>query len=174
MAIILILGLIMLAPLGCKKTPLTSSGEVRPEPSNANNSTRQTSVNVNQSASADDRDTRQLDSTAATLIGSFEISEVHQEGVVAMVGERTSRFTFRRDGNYTRISKKGNEIYHSDGGKYRVEGNDRLVLTIQVTKEKGVLKTPIEKTHKFTLSPDGQELRLITDDGKVAVYRRVG
>jgi len=92
-----------------------------------------------------------------------------------MVSEIQTSFIFMADGSYSRISKKGNRTYHSDSGKFRIDPPDKLVLTIMLTGKTGgqsIQNPPLEKTHKFSLSPDGDELKLISDKG-AAVFRRV-
>jgi hypothetical protein len=101
------------------------------------------------------------------------MSEVNREGVTTMVSKIESTITFRPDGTYARVSKRNGKIYHSDGGKFSVEGTDKLVLTIQVSNKDGVFKVPVVRTRKFSLSPDGSELRMVDARGRSAVFRRV-
>ena len=103
------------------------------------------------------------------------MSEVHDKGIVSIISEVKTVIRFSPDGSYDRSSSKDGTTIHNDWGQYRVEGDDKLVLSIQMSKQKLNNKMhdpPLQKTHKFTLSPDGQELRLTTDDGKTAVFRR--
>jgi len=83
---------------------------------------------------------------------------------------------FSADGNYSRVSQVNGKTYHSDSGAFRLEPPDKLVLSIQVTGQKTSRKiqTPaLEKTHKYSLSPDGDELRLTSEKGTVGVFQRV-
>ena len=112
---------------------------------------------------------------AAQLAGTYVMTEVHDKGVVTIISELTSVIHFAADGTYTRSSSKKGRVYHTDSGGYRVEGGDKLVLTIQMSKtgsDRKIHSTPLSKTHKFTLSSNGEELRMISDDGKVALFRR--
>ena len=109
------------------------------------------------------------------LLGTYVMSEVHDKGIVSIISEVKTVIHFSPDGTYDRSSSKEGTIYHSDSGEYRVEGDDKLVLSILMSKQRldsMVHNPPLQKTHKFTLSADGQELRLTTDDGKTAVFRR--
>jgi hypothetical protein len=108
-------------------------------------------------------------------LGTYVMSEVLDKGIVSIISEVKTVIHFSPDGTYERSSSKQGTPYHNDWGRYRVEGDDKLVLSIEMSKQKldnKVHNPPLEKTHKFTLSPDGQELRLTTDDGKTAVFRR--
>ena len=111
----------------------------------------------------------------AQLAGTYVMTEVHDKGVVTIISELTSVIHFAADGTYTRSSSKKGTVYHTDSGAYRVEGGDKLVLMIQMSKtgsDRKMHSTPLRKTHKFTLSSNGAELRMISDDGKVALFRR--
>jgi hypothetical protein len=108
-------------------------------------------------------------------LGTYVMSEVHDKGIVSIISEVKTVIHFSADGSYDRSSSKEGTAYHNDWGQYRVEGDDKLVLSIRMSKQKLNNKLhdpPLQKTHKFTLSPDGQELKLTTDDGKTAVFRR--
>jgi hypothetical protein len=108
-------------------------------------------------------------------LGTYVMSEVHDKGIVSIISEVKTVIRFSPDGSYDRSSSKQGTPFHNDWGHYRVEGDDKLILSIEMSKQKldnKVHNPPLQKTHKFTLSPDGQELRLTTDDGKTAVFRR--
>lgn len=112
---------------------------------------------------------------APQLAGAYEMSEVHDKGVVNLMSEMKTVIKFAGDGTYIRAASKKGKIYHTDSGTYRIDGSDKLVLTIQMSQggmERKIHNKPISKTHKFTLSSNGEELRLISDDGKVALFRR--
>ncbi|MFY9607583.1 MAG: hypothetical protein WAU45_03075 [Blastocatellia bacterium] len=112
---------------------------------------------------------------APKLAGAYVMSEVHEKGVVNIISELKSVIYFGADGTYSRSSSKKGTVYHTDSGEYRIEGEDNLVLTIRMSKTGMDSKfhgTPIKKTHKFKLSSNGEELRMISDDGKVALFRR--
>jgi hypothetical protein len=103
------------------------------------------------------------------------MSEIHDKGVVNIMSEMKTVISFAGDGSYKRTSTKKGKVYHTDSGTYRIDGEDKLVLAI-LTSQAGIERkthnTPIRKTHKFALSANGEELRLISDDGKVALFRR--
>ena len=83
---------------------------------------------------------------------------------------------FSADGTYSRVSEVKGNPYHADSGTFRVDRPDKLVLTIQVTGLKGKRKIqspPLTKTHQFSLSPDGEELKLTSAKGSVGIFRRV-
>jgi hypothetical protein len=112
----------------------------------------------------------------AQLLGEYEAREIEDKGVVTLVSSIQTKFYFFADGSYSRASKKDGRVYHTDSGNYRIEPPDRLVLTIQLSgtqASQNIQNPPLVKSHKFTLSPDGDELRLISDKGSVAVYHRV-
>jgi hypothetical protein len=171
-----ILILLLAAGLGgCKNAATSTSDETKPAQSASNSSlaTNQSATNSNasaekSSASADAADTN----NGSKLFGTYEMREVHSDGVVNMISEMKTELTFLSDGNYTRISKRKGKPYHSDAGSYRIEGNDQLVLLIKIAKQR-VYDPPLERKHNFTLSRDGEELRMTSDDGKIAVFRKV-
>jgi hypothetical protein len=106
--------------------------------------------------------------------GVYAITEVEHDGVVDMVNEaNTASITFFPSGNYTRTSKRNGRVDHTDSGTFRIEPPDSLTLSITMSGSK-IQVPPVEKHHAFSLSGDGSELRLISDDGKVAVFRRLG
>lgn len=110
----------------------------------------------------------------AKMIGRFKMTQVHKDGVVSMISERNVEISFSPDGSYSRTSKAKDKdkAVHDDHGQYRIENGNQLVLSIQVSK-KTIHNPPIEKRHKIGLSKDGEELRMITEKGDVAVFRRV-
>jgi hypothetical protein len=110
------------------------------------------------------------------LIGTYESREVEKEGVVTVISKLRTVWMFAADGNYSRVSQVNGKTYHSDSGVFRIEAPDKLVLTIQVTglKANRKIQSPaVVKTHKYSLSPDGDELRLISDKGAVGIFQRV-
>jgi hypothetical protein len=110
------------------------------------------------------------------LIGTYESREVEKEGVVTVISKLRTVWMFAADGNYSRVSQVNGKTYHSDSGVFRIEAPDNLVLTIQVTglKANRKIQNPaVVKTHKYSLSPDGDELRLISEKGAVGIFQRV-
>ena len=170
-----ILILLLAAGLGgCKNAATSTNNEPKPAqaaPSNSSPASNSSAANTNaptEKSSANATDAN----NASKLFGTYEMSEVHSGGVVNMISEMKTELTFLSDGNYTRISKRKGKLYHSDAGSYRIEGGDQLVLLIKIAKQK-VYDPPLERKHSFTLSRDGEELRMTSDDGKIAVFRKV-
>jgi hypothetical protein len=106
------------------------------------------------------------------LLGVYVLSEVQNKGQVNMVTPaNATEFTFLADGNYSRQSKIGGKVDHTDSGQFSVEGPDQLVLHIQLSDNR-IQVPPVEKKHSITLSADGEELSMKGNEGKVAVFRR--
>jgi hypothetical protein len=106
------------------------------------------------------------------LIGTYEAREVEDKGVVTLITQIKTIFVFRDDGTYSRVSQVKGKTYHSDSGQFRIEGPDKLVLTIQIA-EKNIKSPPVVKTQRFSLSPDGDELKLTSaKKGLTATYQR--
>ena len=89
-----------------------------------------------------------------------------------MISKIKTLFVFRADGTYSRVSQVKGKTYHSDSGQFRIEPPDKLVITIQIDNNN--MKTPaVVKTQRFTLSPDGNELKLISvQKESTATYQR--
>ena len=159
---------------GCKNAATSTNNESKPAQTASSNSSpasNQSAANSNASAEKSSANSAEANN-GSKLFGTYEMSEVHSGGVVNMISEMKTELTFLADGNYTRISKRKGKLYHSDAGSYRIEGNDQLVLLIKIAKQK-VYDPPLERKHNFTLSRDGEELRMTSDDGKIAVFRKV-
>jgi hypothetical protein len=111
--------------------------------------------------------------TPATLAGTYTISEVENQGVVSMVDQNKAKtvITFKPAGTYRRESSREGIPYHIDTGTFRIEPPDRLVLRI-IRVNRMVQAQPKEVHHTFRVSPDGEELKMISKDGKVATFRR--
>ena len=112
----------------------------------------------------------------AQLIGTYESREVHAEGVVTMMSQLKTLWVFSGDGTYQRVSQVKGNPYHADSGLFRIEPPDNLVLTIQLSGVKAnrkIQNPPLTKTHKFSLSPDGDELRLTSPKGSVGIFERI-
>src|SRR6185503_5176442 len=106
------------------------------------------------------------------MIGKYQMVQVQKGGVVSMISQRKVEIAFSPNGTYSRVSKANDKSVHDDQGQYRIENGDQLVLTIQVSK-KTIHNPPIEKRHKISLSLDGEELRMISETGDIAVFRKV-
>ena len=106
------------------------------------------------------------------LLGSYTIAEVHEKGVVTMIPHQiATQFTFLPDGTYSRTSKARDKANFKDSGQFVIEGDDLLILKIVMWRGK-IQQPPVEKRHKFSLSEDGMELKMIAKDRKIAVFRR--
>jgi hypothetical protein len=106
------------------------------------------------------------------LVGSYTISEVHEKGVVTMIPHQVAtQMTFIPDGTFSRVSKARGKVNFKDSGQFVIEGQDQLILKIVMSAGK-IQQTPVEKRHTFSLSEDGNELKLTAKDGKVAIFRR--
>jgi hypothetical protein len=182
----IVLAVSMFLVSGCKARETTSNTVARATPSpvsNANapgNSNRAVQLaDSNRNADAG-RNSAAPDSekakAAPQLIGTYESREVHTEGVVTVMSKLRTVWRFYEDGNYARISMVNGKTYHTDSGAFRIEPPDKLLLTIQITGQKANRKIhapALQKTHKFSLSPDGDELRLTSDKGAVGIFQRV-
>lgn len=159
---------------GCKNAATSTSNKAKPvqsAPSNLNRANDQPAANGNSSTEVS-KATASVDANnASKLFGTYTMSEVHSGGVVNMISQMKTELTFLSDGTYSRISKRNGKVYHSDAGEYRIEGNDRLVLLIKFAKQT-IHDPPLERKHSFTLSRDGEELKMTSEDGKVAVFRK--
>lgn len=160
----------------CKNAATSTNNQAspaQPPASNSNAPNDQPSANNNAAA---DKSSSAADapgtSDLSKLFGTYAMSEVHSGGVVNMISQLKTQITFLADGTYSRISMRKGNVYHSDAGDFRVEGNDHLVLLIKFAKQK-VYNPPLERRHSFSLSRDGEELKMTSDDGKVAVFRKV-
>ena len=115
----------------------------------------------------------------AILSGTYTVSEVQDGGIVTMISPENStsiKFTPSEEssqmmGLFSRRSKSSGKTDHIDSGQFLAEGTDQLTLNIMTSKGQ-VVKEPVKKKYKYTLSPDSEELRLTTEDGKVAIFRR--
>jgi hypothetical protein len=106
------------------------------------------------------------------LVGIYEMVQVQKEGVVSMISQLKTRFTFRPEGTYRREARVKGKLYHDDTGQFRIENGDQLVLVIQMSR-KSILNPQIEKRQKISLSQDGEEMKLTSKDGATAVFHKV-
>lgn len=175
--------LLSAAMMGCsdsatqKASDASTAGQ---DSSNANSSSGNSSSSgaapVEQAASAtanQNQGASRAGKSPITLAGTYTISEVENQGVVSMVDTKKAAtiITFKPSGTYRRESTKEGLPYHIDSGTFRIEEPDRLVLRILMVNLKSQSQ-PKEAQHTFKLSPDGEELKLISKDGKVATFRR--
>lgn len=179
----ILLLLLAIGLVGCRNAGTSTNNQT----SSANNQTNAAQQTPSNSNAADDK--QPTNSSAATqspsgtsavgnandvakLFGTYAMSEVHSGGVVNMISQMKTQITFLSDGTYSRISMRHGNVYHADAGNFRVEGNDQLVLLIKFARQK-VNNPPLERRHSFTLSRDGEELKMTSADGKVAVFRKI-
>jgi hypothetical protein len=162
--------------VGCKNAATSTNNQssvAQPPASNSNAQDNRPAANSTASnQQAPGAPTAAAANNAAKLFGTYQMSEVHSGGVVNMISQLKTQITFLADGTYSRISMRKGNVYHSDAGDFRVEGNDQLVLLIKFARQK-MNNPPLERRHSFTLSRDGEELKMTSDDGKVAVYRKI-
>lgn len=171
---------------GCKTGEPSSNKPAQPSPSNASNANDSENSNkASQSADANRNAGAAKGSGAASttksdpsaqLVGTYEAREIHDSGIVTLVSKVRTVISFSANGTYTRVSQHGGQTYHSDSGQFRIDAPDKLVLTIQMSAEKSkpkIQNPPLQKTHTFSLSADGEELKLTSTNGSTAVFRRV-
>lgn len=174
LSVLLVSSMLLLA--GCKAGETASNTAAKPAPAdNSNQAAASADRNANSSKQGDASATAKP-AEPAQLIGTYESREVHDQGVVTLISQLKTLWFFAADGTYSRVSQVKGNPYHADSGTFRVEAPDKLVLTIQVTglKAKRKIQNPsLSKTHKFSLSPDGEELRLTSDKGSVGIFQRV-
>jgi hypothetical protein len=106
------------------------------------------------------------------LTGAYVSSEVDDNGKVTMIKpENEVLIIFDPPHSFSRTTKADGKVVHTDAGDYRFEGADQLVLSTTIS-EKQPLINPSDKSYKFELSADGDELKLWGTGDKVAVFRR--
>ena len=182
----IMIAVLMLLMTGCKANDAasdTASKSTPPAVSNANSTNKPPqpipTPDSNRNGDAT-RTSAAPDSTKpkskGELLGTYESREVESNGVVTVISKLKTTWLFSANGNYSRVSEVNGKTYHADSGTFRIEAPDNLVLTIQTTGQKAKRKMQIptvEKVHKFTLSSDGDELKLISDKGSIGIFRRV-
>ena len=170
---------LILLPGACRKKETVSNTTPQPAPAaSATQNSNQPAKPIDQSNanSAKAGGGSPATDNQSQLLGEYEMREIQDRGVVTMVSAIKTKIFFMSDGSYSRVSKKDGRTYHSDSGRFRIDSPDNLVLSIQLCGQAAIqtIQTPaIEKTHKFKLSPDGDELKLTSDKGSVAVYQRL-
>ena len=171
--ILLLLPILLIA--GCRGGESSSNSAATPAASA--NSNQAPSANNNATSSNPGGAPASATSNGpAQLLGMYESREVHNQGVVTMITQLKTSWIFSADGTYQRLSQVKGAAYHSDTGTFRIEPPDNLVLTIQVTglkAQRRVQNPPLTKTHKFSLSPNGDELRLTSAKGSVGIFERI-
>jgi len=168
---------------GCKASEPASNNTATPTPaaSNTTNNANQSAETANANRNANPGKESAASATVkpvgpAQLLGTYESREVRDQGVVTLMTQLKTLWMFSADGTYSRVSQVKGKPYHADSGSFRVEPPDKLVLTIQVTGPKAkrrIQNPPLSKTHTFSLSPDGEELRFTSATGSVGIFQRV-
>ncbi|HZM90065.1 MAG TPA: hypothetical protein VFF31_26330 [Blastocatellia bacterium] len=163
--------------LGSCKSGNSASNNAATAGSTGNSNTTGSARDANNNAS------RQADAIPAPnpnepaqLIGTYESREVHDQGVVTLMSQLKTLWNFTADGTYQRRAEVKGKPYHADSGTFRIESPDKLVLTIQasgVGPNRKIQNPPLTKTHKFSLSPNGDELRLTSEKGSIGIFERI-
>ncbi|MEK6324820.1 MAG: hypothetical protein AABN33_24520 [Acidobacteriota bacterium] len=182
----IVLAVFMFLLTGCKAKETASNTAAKSTPSAVSNASSTDNSNqpvqppdANRNADVTKKsETSDSAKTKASpqLLGTYESREVQNEGVVTVISELKTIWVFFADGKYSRVSQVKGKTYHSDSGMFRIEPPDKLVLTIQTTGQRAKQKIqnpPVEKSHIFSLSPDGDELRLTSTKGSIGIFRRV-
>jgi hypothetical protein len=170
--LILLLTMVLAGFCGCAKNPSANEPGQAVSTANANASSGQ---NANQGSEADSPAKPPENSIPpqALLVGTYAISEVQHDGIVEMItSANTTEITFKSPSSFYRVSKKDGKSDYKDNGQFKIEGNDKLILTILMANDKMQLK-PVSKQHKFWISPTGDELKLTSAQGRTAVFRRI-
>lgn len=153
-----------------KGNPATANGNAAPQPGSAQN---QNALSATDPAAVQ---TTNPTIPQAVLQGTYAISEVQHDGLVEIVSsDNTTEITFKPPASFSRISKKKGSVDHTDSGQYKIEGDNQLTLKIVMSKERFQLK-PVEKIFGFWVSPNGDEMKLITvkdQKPRTAVFRRI-
>ncbi|MGA9771431.1 MAG: hypothetical protein WBV94_20530 [Blastocatellia bacterium] len=175
-SVILIIALLILTLAGCTKGAPDSNSDSK---TNSNIVANPATPNSGSSAQANGNASTAVNSAAsgepadpAKLLGTYQMVQVQKAGVVNMLSQARSEITFLPEGTYSRLSKVNDKVIHDDQGQFRIEGGEYLVLTIQVSK-KNIHNPPLEKRHKISLSRDGEELKMISENGDIAVFHKI-
>jgi hypothetical protein len=174
LSILLVLPMLLLA--GCKTGEAPSNTAAKPAPADNSNQAASSAGRNTNSSKEGDASTAAKPAGPAQLIGTYESREVHDQGVVTLITQLKTLWMFSSDGTYSRVSEVKGRPYHADSGTFRIEPPDKLVLTIQVTglkTKRQIQSPPLSKTHTFSLSPDGEELRLTSAKGSIGIFQRV-
>ena len=180
-SILLVSAVLLLA--GCQAREAASNNPATPTSAAANitSNANQSAETGNANRNSNPRKEADASATAKPvgppqLLGTYESREVRDQGVVTLMSQLKTLWMFSADGTYSRVSEVKGKPYHADSGTFRIEPPDKLVLTIQVTGPKAkrrIQNPPLSKTHTFSLSPDGEELRFTSAKGSVGIFQRV-
>ena len=173
----MIIALLIVPLAGCNKGAATSNSDAKPATSNSNPAASgapasQDNSNASGAKPADNNAASNEPADPTKMLGTYQMVKVEKAGVVNMLSQAKSEITFIPDGTYSRLSKVSGKVIHDDHGQYRIEGGEYLVLTIQISK-KNIHNPPLEKRHKISLSRDGEELKMISENGDIAVFHKI-
>jgi len=181
LSILLVSAVLLLA--GCKAPESASNNKATPAPSAPNTTSNANPSAETANANRNSNPGKEADASATVThvgppqpLGTYESREVRDQGVVTLMSQLKTLWMFSADGTYSRVSQVKGQPYHADSGTFRIEAPDKLVLTIQVTGPKAkrrIQNPPLSKTHTFSLSPDGEELRFTSAKGSVGIFQRV-
>jgi hypothetical protein len=179
--ILLISAVLLLA--SCKAQEAASNNKATPAPAAPNTTSNANPSAETANATRNSNSGKEADAAATVkpvgppqLLGTYESREVRDQGVVTLMSQLKTLWMFSADGTYSRVSQVKGQPYHADSGTFRIEPPDKLVLTIQITGPKAkrrIQNPPLSKTHTFSLSPDGEELRFTSAKGSVGIFKRV-
>jgi len=159
---------------GCKSGGGASSSNASSSTTANKNQTPAVAQTNSNSSSGSATEQTTKPSEPAQLIGTYQAREIQEKGgVITLMSKIKTLISFSADGTFARASRAEGKTYHTDSGLFRIEPPDKLVLTIQVSK-KEIQKPPVVKTHTYSLSPDGDQLKLTNDKGSTAIFQRVG
>ena len=173
----------VLSLASCKAPEAASNNKATPAPSAPNTISNANPSAETANATRNSNSGKEADASATVkpvgppqLLGTYESREVRDQGVVTLMSQLKTLWMFSADGTYSRVSQVKGQPYHADSGTFRIEPPDKLVLTIQITGPKAkrrIQNPPLSKTHTFSLSPDGEELRFTSAKGSVGIFKRV-
>lgn len=173
--------LVIASLMGCNSGGAASNANAKQNPAasansnsteNANQATRSAEAAGDAGKSAPESKPGERKSPSPpALVGAYEAREVQDKGVVTLMSAVSTVIYFSPEGTYSRVSQKDGKVYHRDSGTFRIQPPDKLLLTIQ-TSDRKIQSPPLDRTHTFSLSADGEELRLTSDKGAIAVFRR--
>ena len=112
------------------------------------------------------------DSKSGLLEGTYAITEVQHDGIIEMITpENTTMISFQQPASFSRVAKSKGKVSHTDSGQFSIAGSS-LTLRIMLSQDK-IQINPVEKRFSFSLSADGEELKLTSDKNKTAVFRKM-
>ncbi|HKG23737.1 MAG TPA: hypothetical protein VKC34_17685 [Blastocatellia bacterium] len=165
--------LLSLAFWGCGK-PANSNGDTSPQAPVSGGTPPGSLAPAQRTGPPDALSAKGPVNAPVLLSGVYTIAEVEEKGVVKMwPPDNKIEFTFSPDGTYARKAMIRGRVDHADTGQYRVEGGNRLILSI-VSSDNKVQNPAKEIRHTIALSADGDSIKLTAKDGKAATFRKTG